>query len=154
MISRTGTHTLKALLSLRQIPVGSYAGAEQLALQVHAPANYLSKLLRQIARAGIVEGRKGRNGGFRLTSGWRTLSLFDVLSPIEHFESFKACFLGKPRCTPANPCLLHEGWSRVRDQYVEFLKATTLSDIAGDKLRSRRKRGLADHAPHASTGGV
>jgi len=145
IISRTGTHALKALLALRQVPVGSYAGAEQLAHQVHAPSNYLSKLLRQIARSGIVEGRKGRNGGFRLTSAWRTLSLFDALNPIEHFERFKACFLGKPICTLANPCPLHQGWSRVRDQFMEFLKTTTLSDLAEDKSPSRRKSGPSYH---------
>ncbi len=98
MISRTGKHTLRALLALHQVPVGSYAGAGQLARQIHAPSNYLGKLLRQVARTGIVEGRRGRNGGFRLTRAWRSFSLFDALLPIEHFESFKECMLGRRKC--------------------------------------------------------
>jgi len=154
MISRTGRHTLKALLALHQIPIGSYAGAGQLAQQIHAPSNYLGKLLRQIARAGIVEGRKGRNGGFRLTSAWRTFSLFDALRPIEHFEKFKECILGRPKCTRTNPCLLHEGWARVRDHYLEFLKTTTLADLAGGTSQSPRKIGTHDRAARSAGGGT
>ena len=96
MISLSGKHTLNALLALHRMPPGTYAGATS-AHRIHAPSNYLGKLLQKIARAGIVEGRKGRNGGFRLSGAWQTVSLFDALRPIEHFESFKDCFLGKPK---------------------------------------------------------
>lgn len=155
MISRTGTHTLKALVALHQLPVGSYAGASRLARQIHAPSNYLGKLLRQIARAGIVEGRKGRNGGFRLAGAWRSISLFDALRPVEHFDSFKQCILGRQKCSRANPCQLHEGWSHVRDQYIEYLSNTTLSDLTEDKAsqRGRKSGSLGRQAPSA-TGGV
>lgn len=130
MISRTGTHTLNALAALRQLPVGSYAGANRLARQIHAPSNYLGKLLRQIARAGIVEGRKGRNGGFRLAGAWQSVSLFDALLPVEHFDSFTLCILGKTKCGRAKPCRLHKGWSQVRDKCMEYLSNTTLADLA------------------------
>ena len=155
MISRTGTHTLKALVALHQIPVGSYAGANRLARQIHAPSNYLGKLLRQIARAGIVEGRKGRNGGFRLTGAWRSVSLFDALSPVEHFDSFKKCILGKQKCSRANPCPLHQGWSHIRDQYREYLNTTTLSDLTEDRAaQSDRKSSPQDRQARSAGGGV
>jgi Rrf2 family protein len=142
MISRTGAHALKALVALQNLPAGGYAGAARIARQIHAPSNYLGKLLRQLARAGIVEGRKGSNGGFRLAGQTPSLSLFDALRPIEHFDRYKMCLLGRPKCRGSDPCLLHEGWSRVRDQYMDYLKATTLADISADKRsKSRRKSG-------------
>jgi Rrf2 family protein len=142
MISRTGAHALKALVALQKLPAGGYAGAAQIAHLIHAPANYLGKLLRQLARAGIVEGRKGSNGGFRLAGNAPSLSLFDALRPVEHFDRFKFCLLGRRKCTGADPCLLHEGWARVRDQYLDYLKATTLSDVSTDTpLKGRRDGG-------------
>jgi Rrf2 family transcriptional regulator, iron-sulfur cluster assembly transcription factor len=147
MISRTGAHALKALVALQNLPAGGYAGAAQIARQIHAPSNYLGKLLRQLALEGIVEGRKGTNGGFRLAAQTSSLSLFDALRPIEHFDRYKMCLLGRPKCVGSDPCLLHEGWSRVRDQYLEYLKATTLSDISTDTpSKSRRKSGRNDRA--------
>ena len=155
MISLSGKHTLNALLALHRMPPGTYAGAEQLAHRIHAPSNYLGKLLQKIARAGIVEGRKGRNGGFRLSGAWQTVSLFDALRPIEHFESFKDCFLGKPKCMRTNPCPLHEGWIRVRDQYLEFLKSTKLSDLVGEKSpKPPRTRLTGQAAVRSRTGGI
>ena len=68
MISRTALHALKALVVLQDLPDGAFAGSAQVARQIRAPSNYLGKLLRQLARAGIVEGRKGSNGGFRLAA--------------------------------------------------------------------------------------
>ena len=130
MISRTATHTLKALAALQQLPVGSFAGAEQLAHQIHAPSNYLGKLLQQISRAGIVEGRKGRKGGFRLAGEGQTFSLFHALDPIEHFDRYNGCLLGRAKCLRASPCPLHKGWARIRQQYLDFLKSTTLSDLS------------------------
>jgi len=155
MISRTGTHALKALLALQKLPSGSYAGAGQIARQIRAPSNYLGKLLRQLARAGIVEGRKGTNGGFRLARDRQPLSLFDALRPIELFDRFKGCLLGRPKCMSTDPCPLHEGWSRVRDEYLDFLKTTTLPDLAEEKApKGRRKSGRIDRAARPATGGV
>jgi Rrf2 family protein len=155
MISRTGTHTLKALVALQQLPIGSFAGAEQLAHQIHAPSNYLGKLLQQIARAGIVEGRKGRKGGFRLAGEGQTFSLFQALDPIEHFDRYNRCLLGRAKCLRTNPCPLHKGWARIRKQYLDFLKSTTLSDLSQNETLDRRpKGGLNDRVERHNEGDV
>jgi len=83
VVSRTGSHTLKALAALSGLAEGRYLGAAELARRVKAPANYLGKVLRQLSRAGIVQGRKGGNGGFRLSRSASSIFLFDVLDPIE-----------------------------------------------------------------------
>jgi Rrf2 family protein len=155
MISRTGTHALKALAALQRLPAGSFVGAGQIARQIHAPSNYLGKLLRQLAHAGIVVGRKGSNGGFRLAGDPHSLSLFDALGPIEHFDRYKVCLLGKPKCVSSDPCLLHDAWARVRDQYLDFLKITMLSDVSRDNpSKSRRKSGPNERAARSAAGGV
>ena len=142
MITQTGSHTLKALGALSGLPEGRFLGAAELARQVKAPANYLGKLLSQLARAGIVEGRKGGNGGFRLSRAPSSIVLFDVLNPIEHLGRVNRCILGRARCT-AGGCPLHRGWSEVRDTYLRFLKTTTLADLAGDRLKKERAAEIA-----------
>lgn len=144
MISQTGSHALKALAALGGLPQGRYVGAAELARRVQAPANYLGKLLRQLARAGIVEGKKGSHGGFRLARGADSIALFDALSPIEHLSRVNRCILGKSRCNGA--CPVHRPWAHARDTYLDFLKNTTLADLVD---RPRKER-----AAQAAAGGV
>jgi Rrf2 family protein len=155
LISRTGTHALKALVMLHELPPGSYAGAAKIAREIRAPSNYLGKLLRQLAGAGIVEGRKGSNGGFRLAAGRRSVALYEALQPIEHFERLARCFLGWPKCLDSSPCRAHKGWAHVRDTYLDFLKETTLSELAENQApRARRKSGPKKRAARPAAGGV
>ena len=130
MITRTGTHALKAMAYLAGLPGGAYEGAGEIAARIKAPQNYLGKLLRQLARAGLLEGRKGSKGGFRLARDRRKISLFEVLEPIEHVSRIKGCVLGRTQCTQKDHCALHDGWARIRNQYLEFLRSTSLSEAA------------------------
>jgi Rrf2 family protein len=130
VITRSGTHALKAMAYLAGLPAGTYEGAVEVAGHIKAPKNYLGKLLRQLARAGLLEGRKGSKGGFRLARDTRKISLFEVLEPIEHVSRIKACLLGRTQCTQRDHCALHEGWARIRTEYLEFLRTTSLSEAA------------------------
>ena len=130
MITRTGTHALKAMAYLASVPAGAYEGAVEIAAHIKAPKNYLGKLLRQLARAGLLEGRKGSKGGFRLARDRRKISLFEVLEPIEHVSRIKGCVLGRTQCTQRDHCALHEGWAKIRNEYLDFLHTTSLSEAA------------------------
>jgi Rrf2 family iron-sulfur cluster assembly transcriptional regulator len=130
MITRTGVHALKAMAYLAGLPAGAYEGAGEIAARIKAPRNYLGKLLRQLARAGLLEGRKGSRGGFRLARARGSISLYDVLEPIEYVSRIKGCILGRAQCTRKEHCMLHEGWARVRKEYLGFLRDTNLSEVA------------------------
>ncbi|HET6487161.1 MAG TPA: Rrf2 family transcriptional regulator [Spirochaetia bacterium] len=129
MISRSGIHAFKAMAVLGGLPPEEYLGAEAIAARIHAPGNYLGKLLRQLSRAGVVEGRKGGNGGFRLARPRETITLLEVLEPIERVVRAEECILGRPRCSAGKPCALHVGWSHVRTAYLEFLRTTKVSEL-------------------------
>jgi len=128
LISQTGTHALKALAALGGLADGRYIGAAELARRVKAPPNYLGKLLRQLSRAGIVEGRRGGNGGFRLSRSPGSIALYEALSPIEHLSRVNRCILGRSRCN--GTCAIHRTWAPARDTYLEFLTTATLADLA------------------------
>jgi Rrf2 family protein len=130
MITRSGTHALKAMAYLAGLPAGAYEGAGAIAARIKAPQNYLGKLLRQLARAGLLEGRKGSNGGFRLSRDRGSISLYEMLEPIEHLSRIKGCVLGRAQCTQREHCALHEGWARIRNEYLRFLHDTKLSEVA------------------------
>jgi Rrf2 family iron-sulfur cluster assembly transcriptional regulator len=131
MIAKTTLHAIKALAALADSEPGAYAGAAMIARRIQAPPNYLGKLLQSLARAGLVQGQKGLNGGFRLARKPEKISLFDVADPIEQVSRWNGCFLGQGSgaCRSDRPCALHDRWSKVREVYVQFLKQTSVLDV-------------------------
>jgi Rrf2 family protein len=107
-----------------------------LAEQTGAPPNYLGKLLKTLADVGILESQKGKGGGFRLARDPATVSLWEVVEPIEHVSRWSGCFLGQPRCSDQTACSIHFRWARVRDVYLQFLRETTIADLAGGGVRA------------------
>lgn len=130
MISKTGLHAVSALAALAGLPRGRYAGAGQLAQEIGAPPNYLGKLLKTLAGAGLVESQKGKGGGFRLLRNPASISIYDVVEPIDHVSRWNGCFLGRPRCSNRGACAVHNRWKKVRDTYVEFLERVSVADLA------------------------
>jgi len=130
MISKTGMHAVTALAALAALPPGAYAGAAEIAAGTGAPPNYLGKLLKTLADAGLVQSQKGKGGGFRLARNPAAISVFQAVDPIEHLSRWSGCFLGRARCSPKHPCPVHQHWQRVRDRYLKFLQETTIADLA------------------------
>lgn len=135
MISRTGVHATLALAFLAQLEPGSFAGAIQIADEIGAPRNYLGKLLKQLAEAGLLVSQKGFGGGFRLARASEKVTLFDIIEPLERVSKWNGCFLGRSKCSDDSPCAVHHRWSEIRDSYLKFLRETTLAELAQHKVK-------------------
>jgi Rrf2 family protein len=118
------------MVALARLPEGTYAGAARIAQETGAPQNYLGKLLKALAEEGLVESQKGLGGGFRLRRSPRDISLRDVVEPIEHISRWSGCILGRPECSEADPCAIHNRWKVVRNAYLQMLERTTLAELA------------------------
>lgn len=129
MITKTGLHAVRAMIALASLPEGEYAGAASIARQIGAPHNYLGKLLQSLARKGLVQSQKGLGGGFRLRRSPEEITLLDVVEPIEHLSRWSGCILGRPECSEANPCVIHDRWKKVRGTYLKLLESTTIGDL-------------------------
>jgi hypothetical protein len=72
------------------------------------------------------DGRIGRK--FLRDEGRR---LMEVVEFIDGTAARPGCFLaGSDACSDEDPCMAHESWAVVRDQYVAFLENTTLEDVS------------------------
>ncbi len=79
MLSRQASHALKALLQLAGEPL-RWQSTHQLASAQHLPEPMLEQLLLKLRRAGLLEARRGRLGGYRLARPARELPLAAVLA--------------------------------------------------------------------------
>jgi Rrf2 family protein len=130
MISKSSRHAILALSFLSKLEGEEYAGANRIAERIKAPKNYLGKILKRLAAEGYLESTKGFNGGFKLSKPASKITIFNIVDPIENLDKWSRCFLGHNKCSCKSPCRVHENRLKIRLDYLEFLKSTTLEMIA------------------------
>lgn len=129
MVSRTEEYALRAAVCLARRYGTGTVRARDMAKATGIPANYLSKILHQLALAGVVESERGRSGGFTLAEPPSSVVLASVVAPFEPQVQRTRCLLGLPQCSDSNPCGAHERWRKIKEATLEFLNHTTLADV-------------------------
>ncbi len=129
MLSRTEEYALRAAVCLARHHGSGARRARDIARETGVPANYMSKILHQLARAGVVRSERGRTGGFRLAGSPSEFLLATVVSPFEPQVERTRCLLGRPECSDANPCGAHGRWKVIKEAALDFLEGTTLADV-------------------------
>ncbi len=132
MLTRSGVHAIRALMTLAPLGEGEYCGTAVIADATDAPRNYLGKLLLTLARRGLVESQKGLGGGFRLARRPESITLFEVVEAIEDVARWKECAFGGRPCQPDQPCAIHSRWVLVRDEYMSLLRNTSIAALAAN----------------------
>jgi Rrf2 family protein len=76
---------LYAILDLAQDPARQLSAAE-IAERFGISGNHLSKVLRTLGRAGMVEALRGAGGGYRFRGNAKRVTLLDVIRLFEDVE--------------------------------------------------------------------
>ncbi|MGB5239855.1 MAG: Rrf2 family transcriptional regulator [Prochlorococcaceae cyanobacterium] len=82
MLKRRGLQAIQALLELALEPERWRSGPDLAASQA-IPEPMLEQVLQQLRRAELVEARRGRHGGYRLTRAAAAIPLLEVLRAVE-----------------------------------------------------------------------
>ncbi len=73
-----------ALLALDLIRVSDKPkGAEQLAIELNFPKSFLAKILQSLAKAGILESKKGAHGGFIMAKKASEITVSEIILAAE-----------------------------------------------------------------------
>ncbi len=81
MLSRQANHALKALLQLAGEPL-RWQSTHELASEQQLPEPMLEQLLLRLRRAGLLEARRGRLGGYRLLQPAQQIAVAAVLAAL------------------------------------------------------------------------
>lgn len=131
MLSKTSQYALRAMLHLARPPGDRRVPATEVAEALGVPANYLSKILHALGRAGILTSERGPHGGFALARRPEAIPLSDVLAAFDEHPADRRCLLGRERCLDSNPCAAHTEWKAVSRRVYGFFDDTTVADLLG-----------------------
>lgn len=127
IISDTAEYALRAVVWMAQDWRQVWTTRE-LARGTRTPAHYLSKVLRMLARGGVVDAQRGVGGGFRLARGPREISVLDVVDAVDPVERIRRCPL-KLKIHGTCLCPLHRGLDDAIAGVERALKAACIADL-------------------------
>lgn len=127
LISRTSEYALRSVIWLVQEPARSQT-TRQIATGTRTPLDYVSKVLQQLAKAGLVRSQRGLGGGFHLEGDPAHITVLDVINAVDPLERIHTCPLGL-RAHGTNLCPLHCGLNDVVLQMEATFANTKLADL-------------------------
>ena len=83
MFSQASEYALRALTELARCEREKWVLTGELAELLDLPVHYLGKVLQNLARKGILESQRGRQGGFRLAAAPDEITVFDVVRELD-----------------------------------------------------------------------
>jgi Rrf2 family protein len=130
MLSRTGEYALRAVLHLAQHVDEGPTRADDIAQSLSVPRNYLSKILHELGRAGVLTSSRGPRGGFVLARPSEELTLEDIVGHFDPLDDRRRCVLGREGgCNDDAPCAAHVRWSELSQSVVSFFRKTTVAQL-------------------------
>ena len=138
ILTKPTVYALRALSLLSRDFHGRVVKSRYLATRMNIHEAYLSRILSQLARKGIVTSQRGPSGGFRFAADPASVTLGDVLRSFDDTEALeKGCVMGPGACSEANHCCWHDSWSRFRSDALKVLETVTLKDLSRKTLEER-----------------
>ena len=103
--------------------------AAELAERARLEAPTVAKLLKPLAHAGLVEGFRGTNGGYRLTRQAADISLIAIVEAMEGPLGMTECSGEHSSCAHEPHCGVQAHWRRINDVIAEALGNITLAEL-------------------------
>ncbi|EIV95961.1 Rrf2 family transcriptional regulator [Frankia sp. QA3] len=132
-ISARADYALRALLTLAASD-GQLVKGESLALAQDLPLRFLENILTDLRRAGLVQSRRGADGGYQLGRPADQITVATVirvtdgpLASVRGRRPEDACYEGAAKN-------LQDVWIAVRVNLRRVLENVTLADVAGGRL--------------------
>lgn len=129
MISQTVEYSLRAVILLAS-RYDEAMTVREIAERARIPGPYLSKLMKNLVRANIVQSRRGLGGGFKLAGKPEDISIWDIIEASDNIGRIHSCPLEIEGHTTL--CPLHRRIDMALAQIEKAFRESTLDEILKD----------------------
>ncbi len=131
MISTKGRYAVRVLVDLAGCEDGDFVPLRDVAERQQISEKYLQRISRQLVDAGILEGIRGKGGGYRLAKPANEICVYDVLEAAEGTLAPVACLAdGAPACERADLCKTLPLWEQFYANVRELFGSVSIADLA------------------------
>ena len=107
--------------------------APDLAAETRLPVPTVSKILKLLAKGGVLRSSRGVHGGYSLARGPEAISAAELLTALEGPVALTVCIDGTPgECDHETYCQVRGHWQRIN----QALERITLAELSGGQPTS------------------
>lgn len=130
-LSTKSSYALRALFDMAYHAPGERTKIETISEREDIPQRFLEQIFLTLKRAGLVESKRGRGGGYFLARPPEEITLACIVRAVEGETSESLCRDSPAPAadgTPTSHCVATQLWSELATQIDEMLRAVTLAD--------------------------
>jgi Rrf2 family protein len=150
-VSAKTDYALRAALELAAAPDEKPVKGERIATAQAIPLRFLENILMQLRHAGLVESRRGADGGYRLARPPAEVTLADVIRAIDGPLAGVSGARPETLDFEGVAAPMRDVWIAVRASLRGVLERVTLADVVAGELPAHVRELVADEdawVPH------
>lgn len=137
MISNKARYAFRALMAIASSPVGEAVTSAEIAKRYTIPHKFLEQILLDLRKAGMLDSKRGKNGGYVMLRPADTISFGEVLRlfegplaplPCLSRQSYRRC----EDCVNEAQCEIRREFGRAYDASRTVLDTRTIADALND----------------------
>jgi Rrf2 family protein len=129
-LTRAADYAVRVMLHLASQPEGAVVSRNALARASDVPESFLSKILQAMARAGLIQARRGVVGGFVLLPRGAQASVLDVVESIDGPMAINVCLGHADFCRHVEDCSARRVWEEAQAAMVGVLRRAKIAEMA------------------------
>ena len=127
-VSKMADYSTLAISYLALEP-GEGRTAKEIAVAIRVAAPTVSKILKILARKGLLVSLRGAGGGYRLALRREQISVARVIEAVEGPFAFTECSGAPCHCIREPNCPIRSNWQRINRDVRKVLESVTLADM-------------------------
>jgi FeS assembly SUF system regulator len=129
-LSRLSDYGIVLMAHLAGFETQGPHNAREVAAEAGLPLPVVSKLLKALAREGLLVSHRGAKGGYSLARGPEEISAAEMITALEGPIGLTECTVHPGQCTQEASCHVREPWQRINAVVRDALVRVTLADLA------------------------
>jgi Rrf2 family nitric oxide-sensitive transcriptional repressor len=122
-------YAVRMLVFLAMQPGERFTPTTSIAQRQHIPEPYLLRISADLARAGLVESRRGPGGGVRLARPASKITVGTVVDCVDHTFAAIDCLTEPDACLISGACSQRELWGDVEQMLLDYLFRIKIEDL-------------------------
>jgi len=134
MLSKKAQYAFKALMYMAEKKENQPVLIAEIAKKKKIPLKFLENILLELKKAGVLESKKGKGGGYFFKITPKEIALAKIVrlidGPIAMLPCVSLYFYERCKNCDEKQCGLHDMMIMVRDANLKILEKKTVADLA------------------------
>ncbi len=132
LISTKGRYALRVMIEIAADKSGDYVPLARIADNQKISMKYLESIIVLLSKAGLLDGKRGKNGGYKLCREPAEYTILEILQLTEGELAPVACLATETNvCPMAGECHTLPLWEGLYKVIKNYLVGVTLKDLEG-----------------------